>query len=787
MADNPNDPMTNDPLMDDEAFANAMADDLFGDFDEFDDGPNGGDQFNHYLEEGNIAAWDLNWPAAIDAFTRAVQLRPDDPEGHINLGLALLQNGQLPQALKVYKRANQLSPEDPLPLERSADVLERMGQLREAAQQYVKVSELYIAQRDLDKAISNWERATQLTPGLVSVHARLAQAYERIGDKDRAIREYLTLAFNFQRLDDVDKAIRAVERALRLNRNNPQALNTLRALRSGGEVILPNEYVQREAPAIIHDTGSLPPLSLAFDDMDEEDESNPLGPMGESLDEAMEMLAEHVVESGLSPFVAPALQAMELQRQGEHKAAIAAYENALSKGLKHPALKMNLGGLYALLDEPKEALKHLGDAVNVDRLKSGALHAIGRAYYLLGDHAKGAEHLIESLRQVDMSLAYSVDEVEQLDKVYDGLSSALGGRTKEVLSSVNERFLNLLTGTDWKVRISDTRRHLDETLRDEGGEGMVDLLVAKGGHQLAEAVGSIDRYIRQGLYTLAIDEAHYTVEKSPFYLPVHVRMAEVMMKEGRIRQAINKYNTVARAYLVRDEHDRAASILGMVLEMAPLDVDVRMNLIELLESQERTNEALDQYIALAETYQQLGDFDRANQTYVASERLARRIDAPVERLVQIKQYIADISQMRLNTRQAQRVYEEILEIQPENERALRAIIDIYYAQGNNVEAIKRLDKLLSVFARQHKIKEIASLLEGLVRSNPQDTALRARMASIYRKMGQKDRAIEQLDALGELQLDAGLTRDAANTIRQIIGMNPDRVEDYKRLLSQLNG
>jgi hypothetical protein len=35
-------------------------------------------------------------------------------------------------------------------------------------------------------------------------------------------------------------------------------------------------------------------------------------------------------------------------------------------------------------------------------------------------------------------------------------------------------------------------------------------------------------------------------------------MAEIMMKEGRIRQAINKYNMVAKAYLVREENDRAA-------------------------------------------------------------------------------------------------------------------------------------------------------------------------------------------------------------------------------------
>src|SRR5690606_28898978 len=140
-------------------------------------------------------------------------------------------------------------------------------------------------------------------------------------------------------------------------------------------------------------------------------------------------------------------------------------------------------------------------------------------------------------------------------------------------------------------------------------------------------VTTIDRYKQLGLYTLAMDEAHHAVELSPWYLPVHIRMAELMMKEGRIRQAINKYNMVARSYLVREENDRAAVILQEVLEMAPLDVDVRINLIQLLEDEDRWEEALDNYISLAETYQQLGDFDRASDTFQASERLARRINS----------------------------------------------------------------------------------------------------------------------------------------------------------------
>jgi len=205
------------------------------------------DIYNKAMAAGNSAAWDQQWDRAIAAYGRAVQEYPEDPEAHRNLGLALLQARRLEEALKVYTRAHQLSPDDPIPLEKSADVLERMGRLREAAQQYVKVADIYIAQRDLVKAIGNWERATQLTTGLIQIHAKLAMAYERTGESKKAIREYLTMAFNFQRINDTDKAIQAVQRALRLDRDNAQALNTLQALQSG--TLMKAPPVEQHQPA----------------------------------------------------------------------------------------------------------------------------------------------------------------------------------------------------------------------------------------------------------------------------------------------------------------------------------------------------------------------------------------------------------------------------------------------------------------------------------------------------------------------------------------------------------
>ncbi|MEO8397700.1 MAG: tetratricopeptide repeat protein, partial [Chloroflexota bacterium] len=557
-----------------------------------------------------------------------------------HLGLGLLEMGRLEDALKVYTRAHQLAPDDPIPLEKSADVLERMGRLREAAQQYVNVSEVYLAQRDLDKAIGNWERATRLTPGLIPIHAKLAQAYERIGDKKKAVHEYLTLAFNFKRVKDVDKAIKATQRALRLDKNNAQVLNILHVLESGGDILPPTD-----------DSAATPDRKMvSFDREDAKKilvEDDPLGPMGESMNYALGLLASYIMEGADAGKIAgDALQAMEAHRQGLIEPAIEAYQRADSK-LRHPAIKMNLGGMLVRGNRPAEAGKPLMEAINHPQMAAGAYHGLGQATYKLEKYKQSVRYLLQALQLVDTNQALVQDEADELNSIYKQLNKTIEGVNDENIQIIAKRFTELLEGKEWKQRVSDTRRQLEETLREQGEQGVIDILIAQEGDKLTQSIAMIDRYMRQGLFTLAMDEAHRAVEFSPNYLPIHIRMAEIMIREGRLRNAVAKYNTIARTYLARGENARAHKILHEVLEMAPLDVAVRESLIELLEMEEKWDEALDQYIDLADTHHQLGNFDKSRETYVLAERIGLRVNATPEKIVRIKHRIADIDQMRL--------------------------------------------------------------------------------------------------------------------------------------------
>ncbi|MBN1967309.1 MAG: tetratricopeptide repeat protein [Anaerolineae bacterium] len=733
------------------------------------------------MNAGNSAAWEQQWDRAIAAYGRAVQEFPEDPDAHRSLGLALLMAHRLEEALKVYTRAHQLAPDDAIPLEKSADVLERMGRLREAAQQYIKVADIYIAQRDLEKAIGNWERATQLTPGLIQIHAKLATAYERTGESKKAIVQYLTLAFNFQRAGDTKRAIQAVHRAIRLEPGNPQALNALQALESGTQWQAP--------PSIVERTATQKPEAFDFR-MEaagaEVGESDPRGPLGEAEVAALSDLAIYVFESdNLDMGSALAIQAIELHRQHDIEGAIASYQQALEARFNHSAIHLSLGALLIQEGDSEAAIKHLNVAIQEAQYAAGANHGLGQAFMKLGKARDAALYLVETLRLVDLSLAISTDERAQLNATYDDLASSIHHSDEDQLVGMNERFFRLLTGTDWKQRVAETRRMFEESARK--GRDKTDIGDIFGNEELIEATSRIDRYMREGYLTLAMDEAHYAVEIDPSNLPVHTLIAQILMADNRLAAAAEKYKVIADTYLVREQPDRAEAILTEVLQVAPMDLEVRARLIDLLEQNEQWADVLDQYIDMADAYYQMADFDMARDTYEDAFHLAQRLDVEADQIIRILHRMADIDVTRMDLRQALRTYEQIKAMRPDDERTRKALMDLNYRLNNRVEAMKELDELMRLYAKQRRSDLIQQVLEEQVAIYPDEMALRSRLAAFYSHIGRKEDAVRQLDALGELQLDAGLHNAAAETIRQIVTLNPPGVEDYKRLLRQLGG
>lgn len=742
--------------------------------------------YEEYMNAGHAAAWDKDWERATKAYSMAIKLRPDSPASYNSLGLALLQirPPRLEEALRVYQRAHDLDPDDPLPLEKSADVYERMGRLQDAATQYLAVAEAYLGRHDLEKAIGNWERATRVTPGLVRVHQKLALAYERIGNKRQAVREYLTLAANFQRQQRTDIAIQAVERALRLEPRNPQALNMLQALRSGGELIFADERLkQDQQPEEVEKRVGFAEEETTEDE-DETPEAYAKGPIGETVLHTLEKLAVEVsdVDMMADPGAIFLVQAIELHRVGDNKNAVEAYKQAEEMGKRSPAVTMALGSLYVDVRNWKEAIQRLSQVVNNPEFEAGANHGLGVAHMNINKIQQATRHLIRTMQLVDLGLAINEDEAGELGAVYDRLLQNLSSADEATLEALNQRFFDLLTGPDWKQRVELTRHQLEDAVT-QSPDNILDVATVPA--EISESMNVIDGYIRSRRFNLAMDEVFYVLAKEPEYLAAHLRMGQILIQMDQLNTAVEKYRHIADTYLARDNKARAREIMTEVIQVVPMNVDIRQDLIELLEEDQRWDEIADQYIDLARAYQDLGDIHNARTTLNQALQLGQRNGVDKSKILHVLHYLADIEMQRLDMRSALRAYTNIRNLDPTDEQARKMLIDLNFRLGDPMGAIRELDGMLQLYAQQRNGRAIVELLREWAERRPKDEGILTRLAAVYQQMKQPQLALNTYTKLLDIQLEHGRHADACKTLKRILGLRPPNPQQYIDLAKQL--
>lgn len=106
--------------------------------------------------------------AAIDAYRRALRLRPECTEAWINLGRLFAESSDASAAHECFERARQLDPAD-------ATALYNLGVIAQDAG------------READ-AIALYRRALELDPELAEAHYNLATLFDQSGDARAAIR-----------------------------------------------------------------------------------------------------------------------------------------------------------------------------------------------------------------------------------------------------------------------------------------------------------------------------------------------------------------------------------------------------------------------------------------------------------------------------------------------------------------------------------------------------------------------------------------------------------------------
>ena len=734
-----------------------------------------------------------NWQDAITAYRFALAEFPNNEAAIIGFGKASLSSGQTEFAHRAFQQALKINPTNKEALTYIADILEKAGQLDAAAETYLRVGNMSASKMDFEGAIEAWERATELIPHHIEAYRRLADGLVQQGHPRQAARKLLALAAVFQQQHDRDQAAQQIRLAEEILPDEPGIAAAYEALQNG-TLIQPD--LIGEAPAVqetptpeFFDESQPDNLMdddpFALDSLDTED--IPKGGLLEAAQQrALAELAEGVFDDDSNPaHTMLIIQAIDLQGREKLSEAAENYEQVVRGGMKRAALFFNVGLLWQRLGQFDRAIEMLNISVQDNAYSLASQFALGETYQAANKIDASLRQFSELLRQIDMQTVGG-QKSQELFQYYGHLArNYLGEGDANKITIFLDTVKEFFSHPAWEKKIIEARQLMDG-ITENGVMSLAEYLETPKTKVVVKAMALTNQYMSRNLWMTASEECLRAIQRVPDYLPLHVRLADVLLKQERTDEAISKYLYIARVYEMRGTPNEAIDVFKKVLRLAPMDVKVRSGLIDIYTSRQDYEKALEQYLDLAYSYYQLAQVDRALEKYNEALRLTASVPNADRWKIEILSKMGDIYNQRFDWAGATGAYEELSKIKPDDENIQRRLIDFYYKQNKVNQASTTLDNLLALYQRQSPLKSI-EVLKEITDSRPDDLYLRQRMAIAYAQNGMTREAIAEYDALGEMQLEKGLRSEAIQTIQAIINLGPNDVEGYKRLLSQIGG
>ncbi|MFQ5611478.1 MAG: tetratricopeptide repeat protein [Anaerolineae bacterium] len=734
-----------------------------------------------------------DWASASKAYHAALEEFPGDAEALLGLGKAYLEAGQVDPAIQTLQQLAELNPDHYDVYLLLADAQERIGQFDAAAEAFVLAGNALAQERRITEALHVWERAVSLAPDHLECHNRLAQGFARLGQMQQTVHHLIQMAAIYQRRGDERKARQQLMGALHLAPGDSNAQAALAALNQGApvaDVVSPSPSPAAEA-ATASAGAEEDDFFLAGLDEEEEEEGDPAEQAQQQAlaDLAGILFEDNLAGVGISKPELDALisRAIDLQTRGRNAETIEIYRQVIEAGLKRPSIYFVQGMLYQAEKRYDEALQALQMVQDHEQYRLGAHFAMAKIYRVQGKTSEAVAQFLEATKIVDLR-SVQPPYANDLRQVYSNVANSfLSAGTSDKADLFIKSVLDFFSSKGWQRRSLEARRQMDSLSDDGSLMSLAEYLETPETAVALTAMALTNEYMQRNMLMTAAEECYIAIQKAPTYLPIHLRLAEILLKQEHTEEAINKYLAVADVYQVRQQVQQAINVYQKVLRLAPMDVTVRARLIGLLTAQGKIDEAMEEYLALADAYYQLAQVSRSLEKYNEALRLAPRASTPNVWTVQILHRMGDIYNQRVDWARAAAAYEELVKVAPEDERARQALVDLYFKQGKTDDAIRVLDELLKYYQARGDREKMLALVQDAVQTRPDEMALRQRLGSVYALLDLKREAITEYDALGEMQLENGLREEAAQTIQKIIELGPDDIDGYRQLLAQIRG
>jgi tetratricopeptide (TPR) repeat protein len=695
-------------------------------------------------------------------------------EYQLERGRALLLLGRLDEALAAASATQRMAPQSPHPYLLLGQIQTRRRDAKAAREMFTKAAELdatyvparlalgqlALAEKDPEAAAKEFDAAVQANPkSLPAIQAKVTallmqkQVKEAIQFAESAVKGneqdpafHALLGGLYLADNQHDKASASFRRSLELD---PKSVGARLGLARSAVIQKRDEEAIGHLQAALKDRPDTPTVVLLLTSLYEK--------VGQ-YDQAISVLETALKASPRQPTLGLQLGELYL-RKGRYDDAIALMSDLLSQYPDFPEARLIRGQAYLTQGKNDAALQELLAVVKAHPKVPAAHYYLARTYAVLGRVAEAKASYQEALRlnpqleQAKNELATVSGQAPDDAKQIEQMKAVLTSDPKNV--AVREALTRVLFR---KGQVTEAQAELKKLLDVAPAH-------AEGNYLMAQILG------RQGSADEAANHLRATLRANPSHVGAHALLGRYLEQKGQPEQALAEYEAAmrvnpnlrdvklqvgilyARTGRLADAH-RIARELEQSEPKSPAPPVLKGVVLLAQNNPQGAVDAfnaalkmkpdlLDAHRGLGQAYQQLGQVDRAAESYRRALALNDKDVASLNNLAWI------LAEVRKKPDEALPLATKADQLAPGTAEVLDTLGWIQYRRGAYPEAEKSLARA--------------------VEKAPNNGVLRYHLGMTYARLGRKADAVSTLRRAAQLDPKLAQTEKIEDLIRELGG------------------
>jgi len=321
------------------------------------------------------------------------------------------------------------------------------------------------------------------------------------------------------------------------------------------------------------------------------------------------------------------------------------------------------------------------------------------------------------------------------------------------------------------------------------------LLIKLSRNQVAHKEARIlsDQYILRKQPEQAIDLYNELLKTDPEDPPLNLHLLELYKKTGDTPQIISQIQRLIELYKKREQLETVAEYQEELIKYDPENIDFRTSLVDTLLALEEKERAISQLIDLAELHMKYELIDDAEKVYnriltiqPENQDVYRRMIAlnrnrgTMEEAIEITKSLAGIQHKAEDTAAAIETLKEIFEFDAMNVDIHRRIIALHREIDQVDEAIEMYLALYDILQNTGTMEEATQALSEAIGLKPEDTQLRKKLITAYIQAGENEKAIAEYFQVCHIHTESKRYQEALNTLAEILEHDPGNIQAKKK-------